>query len=259
MNYMSGKDNQLVPAVDILGTPVASITWDQAIALLTRLLREKRFTRISFLNAHNANIAARNKEFAQALARFLVLSDGVGVDIASKILHGHAFPANLNGTDFIPAFLKTLEKPVSVALLGTTRANADAAATTLRRDAPQHRYTVINDGFFDAAREEQILLELREIRPDILLVGMGVPRQELWITRKVTAEHCTLPIGVGALLDFLSGAIPRAPMWMRRIRMEWLYRLCLEPGRLWQRYVIGNPVFLFRVIKERLRGRPSHD
>lgn len=258
MNFMSRKDNRLVPTVDILGTPVATITWDQAIALLTRLLRDKRFTKISFLNAHNANIAVRNREFAEALARFLVLSDGVGVDIASKILHGHAFPANLNGTDFIPAFLKALDNPISVALLGTTRANADAAAETLRRDAPQHRYTVINDGFFDAKREEQILHELREIRPDILLVGMGVPRQELWIAQKVTAEHCTLPIGVGALLDFLSGAIPRAPMWMRRIRMEWFYRLSLEPGRLWQRYVIGNPLFLFRVVKEKLRGRRSH-
>ncbi len=255
---MTGTAHAPLPTVDILGTPVAAATRDEAIALLTRLLAEKRYTQVSFLNAHNANIAARNREFARALAGFLVLSDGVGVDIASKILHGHIFPANLNGTDFVPAFLKSQKKPVSVALLGTTRTNADAAANTLRWQAPQHSYTVINDGFFDAEREAEILEELREIRPDILLVGMGVPRQELWIAQNITAEHCTLPIGVGALLDFLSGAIPRAPLWMRRLRIEWVHRLLLEPRRLWQRYIIGNPMFLLRVFAEKLRGRPSH-
>ena len=90
------------------------------------------------------------------------------------------------------------------------------------------------------------------MRPDILLVAMGVPRQEFWIAKNITSSHCTLPIAVGALLDFLSGSVPRAPAWMRRLRLEWVFRLIVEPGRLWRRYVLGNPVFLARVVRQKL-------
>lgn len=86
---------------------------------------------------------------------------------------------------------------------------------------------------------------------------MGVPRQELWIARNLTEKHCTLPIAVGALLDFLSGAVPRAPGWMRRMRLEWLFRLIVEPGRLWRRYIVGNPLFLARVLRQKLVGGGS--
>ena len=86
---------------------------------------------------------------------------------------------------------------------------------------------------------------------------MGVPRQELWIARHIDARHCTLPIAVGALLDFLSGTVPRAPLWMRQLRLEWLFRLWVEPGRLWRRYVVGNPLFLLRVIRQKLSRKPE--
>ncbi|TIQ84237.1 MAG: glycosyltransferase, partial [Mesorhizobium sp.] len=68
---------------------------------------------------------------------------------------------------------------------------------------------------------------------------------------------CTLPNAVGALLDFLSGTVPRAPLWMRRLRLEWLFRLWIEPGRLWRRYVVGNPLFLWRVIGQKFLRRPA--
>ena len=90
---------------DILGIPVASIGLDAAIRLLRGFVAEGRFTKVGFLNAHNANLACSDPQFAEALSDFLILSDGVGVDMAAKLLYGEPFPANLNGTDFIPAFL----------------------------------------------------------------------------------------------------------------------------------------------------------
>ena len=81
-----------------------------------------------------------------------------------------------------------------------------------------------------------------------------LPRQEKWVAHKIDARHCTLPIAVGALFDFLSGTVPRAPMWMRRLRLEWFYRLSHEPRRLWRRYVIGNPLFMLRVLRQKLSG-----
>ena len=90
----------------ILGIPVLAIRWDDAIGLLSRLIAERRFTKVSFLNAHNANIAYTDPVFAEALDDFLILPDGIGVDLAAKLLYGSPFPDNLNGTDFVPAFLQ---------------------------------------------------------------------------------------------------------------------------------------------------------
>jgi exopolysaccharide biosynthesis WecB/TagA/CpsF family protein len=235
----------------ILGIPVLAIRWNDAIALLARLVAERRFTKVSFLNAHNANIAYTDPVFAEALDDFLVLPDGVGVDVAAKLLYGAPFPDNLNGTDLIPAFLQASARPLTVALLGATRVNADAASAKLAALAVQHRFVVVHDGYFSADEEPEIVERIARLRPDVLLVAMGVPRQELWIARHIDARHCTLPIAVGALLDFLSGTVPRAPLLVRRFRLEWLFRLWIEPGRLWRRYVVGNPVFLWRVIRQK--------
>lgn len=239
----------------ILGIPVLAIRWDDAIGLLSRLIAERRFTKVSFLNAHNANIAYTDPAFAAALDDFLILPDGVGVDLAAKLLYGAPFPDNLNGTDFVPAFLQAATEPLTVALLGATRVNAEAASVKLMALAVQHRFVVIHDGFFTAAEEAGIIDRIEALRPDVLLVAMGVPRQELWIARHIDARHCTLPIAVGALLDFLSGTVPRAPLWMRQLRLEWVFRLAVEPGRLWRRYIVGNPLFLMRVVRQRLSRR----
>lgn len=239
----------------ILGIAVLAIGWDDAIALLARLVAERRFTKVSFLNAHNANIACTDPVFAAALEDFLILPDGVGVDVAAKLLYGESFPDNLNGTDFVPAFLQASSRPLTVGLLGATRVNAEAASARLAALAVQHSFVVIHDGYFSAAEEPAIIDRIAMLRPDVLLVAMGVPRQELWIERHINERHCTLPIAVGALLDFLSGTVPRAPLWMRRLRLEWLFRLWVEPGRLWRRYVVGNPVFLWRVVWQKLAGR----
>lgn len=237
---------------DILGIAVISVAWEEASRLLMRLIAQKRFTKVSFLNAHNANVACADPEFARALADFLVLPDGIGVDLAAKLLYGSPFPANLNGTDFIPAFLQSASQPLKIGLLGAKKENADKAAARLSQLAPHHEFVVIHDGFFGKEEELAILARIAAIRPDILLVAMGVPRQEFWIARNITTKHCTLPIAVGALLDFLSGAVPRAPVWLRRLRLEWLFRLMIEPGRLWRRYVVGNPLFLFRVFRQKI-------
>ncbi|QND58671.1 WecB/TagA/CpsF family glycosyltransferase [Mesorhizobium huakuii] len=235
----------------ILGISVLAIRWDDAIALLNRLIAERRFTKVSFLNAHNANIACSDPVFAEALDDFLILPDGIGVDLAAQLLYGAPFPDNLNGTDFVPAFLQASTRPLTVGLLGATRVNAEAASVKLAALAVQHNFVVIHDGYFSTAQEPEIIGRIAALRPDMLLVAMGVPRQELWIARHIDERHCTMPVAVGALLDFLSGSVPRAPLWMRRLRLEWLFRLAVEPDRLWRRYVVGNPVFLWRVVKQR--------
>lgn len=247
----------LPPTRNILGVEVAVLDEGEAIALCGALVADRRFTKIAFLNAYVSNVAHTDSEFHAALARFLIFADGVGVDIASKVLYGKSFPANLNGTDFIPKLLRQLPGPMKIALVGATRENVEAACDRFARHAPQHKFYLISDGYFSSAGEAQIFDDLVSIQPDILLVAMGVPRQEFWIDN-LSERHATLVLGVGALFDFISGAVPRAPNWMRRARLEWLFRLIMEPRRLWQRYVVGNPVFLWHLLRQRLKNpRPS--
>ncbi|RWO88930.1 WecB/TagA/CpsF family glycosyltransferase [Mesorhizobium sp.] len=255
--HSAGAAFGLDKLMTILGIPVVAVRWNDAIALLNRLIAERRFTKVSFLNAHNANIAYTDPVFAEALDDFLILPDGIGIDLAARLLYGAPFPDNLNGTDFVPAFLQASTTPLTVGLLGATRVNAEAASVKLAALAVQHKFVVIHDGYFPASQEQEIVDRIAALRPDVLLVAMGVPRQELWIERHIDARHCTLPIAVGALLDFLSGAVPRAPLWMRRLRLEWLFRLAVEPSRLWRRYVVGNPLFLLRVVRQKFSLAPE--
>ena len=239
---------------DILGISVAVITKDDALAILASNIEKREFLPLAFLNANNANIANKDAQLKEAFGKFLVVADGVGVDIASLVLHGKMFPANLNGTDLVPSLLSRAKGPLKVALIGARREVAECARDAFAEMCPQHQISVVSDGFFTPDDEPRILNQLEAERPDILLVAMGVPRQELWIAGKIRAEHCTLPIAVGAVCDIFTGKVPRAPQWMLALRIEWLYRLWREPKRLWRRYIIGNPVFLASLVRAKLGG-----
>ncbi len=241
---------------NILGVKVACFDWNSAFAFFENRINEGRFMKQGWLNANNSNIADTDPAYRAALEEFLILPDGVGVDIASKVAYGSKFPANLNGTDFIPGLLQHMKRPLKIALLGGGPAVAADAAQLFMQQIPHHDYRVISDGFFKPADLDGILGQLKDFHPDILLVAMGVPRQELFIDKHITAEHCTVASAVGALFDLHTGRVQRAPQWVRKIQMEWVHRLLQEPRRLAKRYLIGNPVFLWRVAKGWMKGEP---
>ncbi|PTM97725.1 WecB/TagA/CpsF family glycosyltransferase [Mycoplana dimorpha] len=239
---------------DILGIPVCDLDWAAAFDFAARVADlPVGQTTIAFLNANNANLMLSDAEYRNALERQLVLPDGHGVDIASKLLHGHPFPANLNGTDFVPALLTYMETPKRIALIGAERDVLLRAAEKFKAHTPWHEFQAVSDGFFDRSKSDAVMAKVRELQPDILLVAMGSPVQEKWIDRHVTPGHARLVISVGALFDFVAGRVPRAPVRMRRFRLEWLYRLMQEPQRLWYRYIVGNPLFLYRVARYKLQ------
>lgn len=235
---------------DILGLPVCDLDWAGAFDFVSGLAEMPiGQTTIAFLNANNANLMLRDDEYRSALERQIVLPDGHGVDIASQVFHGSSFPANLNGTDFVPALLTYMAKPKRVALIGAEHEVLQIAAQKFREHTPWHEFHAISDGFFDKKDSDAVVERVRRLAPDILLVAMGTPVQEKWIDRHVSPGHARLVISVGALFDFVAGRVPRAPPRMRKLRLEWLFRLAQEPKRLWYRYVVGNPVFLYHVAR----------
>jgi exopolysaccharide biosynthesis WecB/TagA/CpsF family protein len=211
--------------------------------------------RLAFANAHVVNLAATDTAFREALCTMLVLPDGIGVDLGARILHGAPFPANLNGTDFIPLLITSAHSPLRIGLFGAAAGIAERAAATLARMDARHEIVVLGHGFPEAADERRLLERLGNQPVDLLLVARGNPVQELWIANRIDHRHARVAAGVGALFDFLAGEASRAPGWVRRSRLEWLWRLLCEPARLWQRYVLGNPVFLMRIIAQKLRSR----
>ncbi|MFT3809193.1 MAG: WecB/TagA/CpsF family glycosyltransferase [Micropepsaceae bacterium] len=235
---------------DILGIAVTSAPMDEMIAHLNTRLASGDRLRLAFLNAHTSNVAAKDAAFKAALDGFLILNDGVGVDIAARRLHGHRFPENLNGTDFVPAYLQRTQTPLRIYLLGGKPGIAEEAAAKLESLAPQHAIVGTRDGYFPPETTPGVVAAIAGTRPDILLVAFGNPAQELFIARHFDALGCRMAVGVGALLDFLSGRVVRAPGFFRAARMEWVWRLMREPGRLWRRYLLGNSQFLWRVIRK---------
>lgn len=240
-----------LPTMRVLDFDVAALTVDDAVEEVQSRLRRQTFSRIAFLNSHVANIASDDPAYAKLLREFLILPDGIGIDIAAWLKHGEAFPANLNGTDFMPVLLDRLREPLHVGLIGARRDSLAGAHEALKARCPHHRFTAFSDGYFETRPAGAVLHHLLEDRPDLLMVAMGVPAQEKWIYDNLDERHCTAVFGVGALFDFLAGVVPRAPMAIRRLRSEWVWRLALEPRRLFTRYVIGNPRFLYRVLKDR--------
>ncbi|MEQ8877088.1 MAG: WecB/TagA/CpsF family glycosyltransferase [Phycisphaerales bacterium] len=248
----SPAETRSLPLCPVLGLPLVSA---DAETVVRTLLSPGRRT-VFFLNAHCANIRARNAAYAATLERAdYVLPDGIGVELAAR-MQGRRLAANLNGTDLTPRLLRQAAQwGKSVFLIGGTPGTADAAAQRLCLDIPGLRIVGTRDGFAGAARPEEAVDEINGSGADIVLVAMGVPQQELWIDEHRHLIDAPLVLGVGALFDFLAGNVRRAPEWVRRRRMEWAWRLAMEPRRLAKRYVIGNATFLARAATHAVRNR----
>lgn len=236
----------MIANVDILGVNVLSGSLRDVVALIDSRLREGRAVRVAFLNAQLSNVCSWRQDLKTRLRNFMVLNDGAGLNIARKILYGTAFKENLNGTDFVPAFLDKTVLDLRIFLLGAEPGVVETAAARISARWPRHIVVGYHHGFIAGIDEDALRATILDAKPDLMLVGMGNPRQEEWISENVP-QLCPGAMATGALLDFIAGKFPRAPMWMRRKGMEWVYRLWLEPRRMAGRYLIGNFIFIGRL------------
>lgn len=241
----------------ILGVSFEPMNRAQAVDRIDDGFERGQRLQVAFANAHTLNVAAGNADFRGALQRFLVLNDGFGTDIASRIKFGRPFPDNLNGTDFVPHYLGTTRHRLRIFLIGSRRHVVSEVARRFAVMYPAHTVVGTCDGYFrDEAQIEELCGIIREVKADLLLVALGNPLQEMWIAKYGAATGAKLQMGVGALFDFASDRVPRAPAWVRRMRCEWMYRLAREPRRLFGRYVFGNVIFLRHVLSDKSRFAP---
>lgn len=245
-------------SVSLLGARIDEYEPAEVLADFARRLESQSRARIFFANAHCLNIQRSDRRYADALnSAEYVLPDGSGVLLASRLLR-LPIRNNLNGTDLVPEVMRLCaERGRSVYLYGGRPGVAEDAARRLVDRFPRLRIFGTSHGYLPVPGQIELLERLRELRPDVLVVAMGVPAQELWLTEHWEALPVTLGLGVGALLDFLAGRVPRAPLWVRRLGAEWCWRLLQEPGRMWRRYLIGNLSFLYLVARSRWVGNAA--
>lgn len=207
---------------------------------------------IYFLNAHCYNISRKNEKYKKALNEAnLLLNDGIGVKIGLAI-NGIREKENMNGTDLIPEIIGLAsENNKNIYLLGGKPGVAKKAKENILKRYRRCKIVGTNNGYFES--NDEIIRDIVNKKTDILIVGMGVPIQELWIDEnKERLKNVQIVIAGGAILDFLSENIKRAPVFVRKCKMEWAYRLIKEPKRLFKRYIIGNFQFIYYMLKTKI-------
>ena len=204
---------------------------------------------VQFINAHCINVAERDLAYRSALARAdFLLPDGSGIGIAAR-LAGVKLGENLNGTDLFPEICRhAAARGQSIYLLGGKHGIAAAAAQAMLARFPDLSVAGTRCGYWSLNDEAAVIDEINASGAAIVLVGRGVPVQEIWIDRVRDRISARIVMGVGGLFDYYSGAIPRAPSTIRAVGCEWAWRLAQEPRRLFVRYIVGNPLFIQTAI-----------
>jgi hypothetical protein len=201
---------------------------------------------LAFVNAHAMNSMARSDTFFHALGSAdVILRDGAGMAALFKLL-ALSPGLNLNGTDLIPIIISGFNGK-GIALLGTREPYLHRASVNIGQLLAPQSQLITADGFRSA--EAYLALALQH-RPELIVLGMGMPKQEnvAMALRAALPFPCLIICG-GAIIDFIGAKTSRAPPLMRQVGLEWLYRLALEPRRLFRRYVVGNPLFLLRALQ----------
>ena len=183
-------------------------------------------------------------------APVIVVNDGVGMDIAALLIQKSRFKENLNGTDFTPYLFQRSAKPLRVFLIGGKPDVLQRAADYARHQLGQ-KIVGVCDGYEEIQKNHRLVDAINRSKPDVVLVALGNPIQEEWILDHRPLLNAGIVIGVGALFDFWAGDKSRAPVLMQKLRLEWFYRLCLEPRRLMRRYTVDIVQFLMHCHKYR--------
>lgn len=247
-----------IPTVNILGIPIHQLNREE---LFQRLRERREAGLITWLVTANAELIVRagdNPTLARALhGADLLVADGYGVIWAARAL-GNPLPERLPGVEIAEEMIKwAAETGLKVYFLGAEPGVAEEAIARLQSKYPGLSVVGYHHGYFAKHEEQGVTEEIHNLRPDLLLVALGAPRQELWLAEHNSHLGVSLAVGVGGSFDIWAGRAKRAPAWFSNRGLEWFYRLITQPWRA--KRMLALPQFVYRVVKtkwaRRLRGR----
>ena len=238
--------------VEVLGVRFDNLTMREAVDAALALIAEHRCTYAATPNPEIVMLSRKDASLSSALKEAsLVIADGVGIVYGAQIL-GTPLKARLPGIDFAGCLMQELAKTNGrVFLFGAKPGIAELAAQTLTATHPGLSVCGTHNGYF--SDDAEIIAEINAAKPDLLLVCLGAPKQELWMQANAGKLNAGLMIGLGGSLDVFAGTVRRAPESWCKLGLEWLYRLIKEPRRIGRMRKL--PVFLIAVIRCRLLER----
>lgn len=240
-------------AVSILGIRIDALTYDDLLARIAGFIARGTPHQICTANPEFVMQAQRDAVFRDVLAHAdLVMADGAGLLWAARRT-GQLLPARVTGSDGVPLIAeRAAQQGWRVYLLGAAPGVAQRAAGILVQRYAGLRIAGVYAGSPADAEAPDIIARIRAAQPHILLVAYGAPRQDLWIAKHRAALGVPVMMGVGGSLDFIAGVQRRAPAWVQRLNLEWLYRLLMQPWR-WRRQ-LDLPRFIWAVLRQKPRG-----
>ena len=237
----------LPTTLSILGIPVHDVTTEETLALIDRFVRERAPRQLCTVNPEFIMMAQQDAEFKRVLNHSaLNLPDGIGVVWAARRL-GHPLRERVAGSDLVSLIADRAQRAGwRIFLLGAAEGVAEQAALMLRKRYPQTNIVGAYAGSPRPEEEAGIAARIRASEADVLFVAYGAPQQDTWIDRNIEHTGAAVAMGIGGSLDFIVGTQKRAPQWMQRLGLEWLYRLVREPWR-WRRQ-LALPRFVWQVL-----------
>lgn len=247
--------------VPLLKTRFHKVRVCQLIEYIVKAAQLEKKTLVGHVNIKGMNLAYEVPWYQDFLNNSdLVFCDGFGVLLGARML-GYSVESGHRMTcpDYIESLALACEKQnVSLFLLAGEPGVVDIAIAKLTAIAPKLRIAGHHGHFEkDGVQNDLVIQQINEFKPGVLYIGFGMPLQERWILDNRERIEARVFLPLGACLDFYVGAVARGPRWMTDRGLEWLTRLVTEPQRLWERYIVGNPLFLYRVLRQRITERET--
>lgn len=235
--------------IDILGVKVDSLTMQQAVEQVEQYIDSKEPVLVATANAEMIMRATHDSELMRILNEAaLVVPDGAGTVWAARHL-GCEMPERVAGYDLAQQLMKLApEKNQRIYFFGSAPGVAEKAKEKAEELYPGIQIVGVRNGFFTQKDEAEIIREIREAKPDLLLVALGVPKQEKWLAAHKEELQVPVSIGVGGTLDVMAGVMKRAPKWMQEAKLEWLFRGMLQPKRAGR--LVALPKFVWKVLRK---------
>jgi N-acetylglucosaminyldiphosphoundecaprenol N-acetyl-beta-D-mannosaminyltransferase len=245
-----------MPKISLLGIPIDSVTMGEALEKIERLIEARKPSLVTTPNVDVLVQLQSDAEFRRVYEKAaLVVPDGVPLLWAGNFL-GTPFKEKVSGSDLFIEFCPlAAKKCYKIYLIGAMPGVAAKAAEILRARHPGLQIVGTYSPPFGFEKDEaecaRIVEQVREAKPDVLFIGLGSPKQEKWSGRFMEKHGVPVSIGVGISFDYVAGTVKRAPRWMQKAGLEWSFRLCMEPKRLWKRYLVNDPKFFWWIAKQK--------
>jgi N-acetylglucosaminyldiphosphoundecaprenol N-acetyl-beta-D-mannosaminyltransferase len=245
----------MTDTIEIAGVKINRISRENAAKEIENFILSGQRHQVCVTNVYSVVLMQKDKEFRKINNESsLVVPDGMPLVWVSK-LYGQSIPERVSGSDIFYQLCKIAdEKKYKFFLLGSTNKVLNSMCGNLKKQFPNLQisdvYSPPYENNFSKTQNFEMIERINKVKPDILWVGMTAPKQEKWIYNNLDKLNVKVAIGVGAVFNFVSGEVRRAPLWMQRVGLEWLWRIIQEPRRLWKRYLIGNTIFICLIIKE---------